>query len=404
MAEFHYKARDQFARLVTGTITAQRSEDAAGKLKGMGYVVIAVNEAHDVLPMSELGGFRRVSLEQINTFTRQLYSLLRAGIPLLESLEAIALQVDTRYFRTVINELIRDIKAGRSFSDALKNHPRVFNEIYTSMIKAAESSGMMVEITYRLTQLLEQEIDTRSRIKAATRYPLLALFVLCVGFFILVTFVIPRYAAIYSQFSVALPLPTQILIAVNVLITRYWLISLVIVVLVGIGMVRFVRSPLGKPLWDNFKLQVPVFGPLLKMLAMSRFARITSILMRSGVPILEVLDLVGHTSGNIIIERGVHTIRENVNQGKGIAEPMKVTNLFSPIVVQMVGIGEQTGKVDELLLSVADYYDRESGYMIKNLTTYIEPLLIFILSIMVLIMALGIFMPMWNLIRVFKPV
>ena len=165
---------------------------------------------------------------------------------------------------------------------------------------------------------------------------------------------------------------------------------------------RFIHSEVGRPIWDNFKLKVPVFGPLITLLTMSRFARVTSTLMSSGVGILQVLDLVANTSGNIIIARAINGIKESVNQGKGMSEPMKVGNLFPPIVVQMVSIGEQTGKVDALLLSVADYYDREAGYMIKNLTTYIEPILISVLASMVLLLALGIFMPMWNLIRVFK--
>ncbi|MBM3252430.1 MAG: type II secretion system F family protein, partial [Candidatus Omnitrophica bacterium] len=273
-----------------------------------------------------------------------------------------------------------------------------------SMIKAAETGGMMEEVLRRLSDLIEQEIDTRARIKAATRYPMIAFFVLCVGFLIVVTFVIPRFATVYGQFNTLLPLPTRILIAINIAIKKFWYLFILGFAAAIFGFLRFINSKIGQPLWDNFKLKVPIFGPLIQMLVMSRFARVTAILLKSGVPILEVLDLVSSASGNIIIARAIENIKASVNQGKGMSEPMKVSNLFSPIVVQMVSIGEQTGKVDELLLSVADYYDRESSYMIKNLTTYIEPILIFVLAAMVLLMALGIFMPMWNLIRVFKPV
>jgi MSHA biogenesis protein MshG len=290
-----------------------------------------------------------------------------------------------------------------NFSDALKKYTNIFGEVYVSMIRAAETSGRLVDVLLSLNNLIEQEIDTRSRINAATRYPMLAFFVLCVGFLIVVTFVIPRFSSVYGQFGARLPLPTLIMIGVSIAIRKYWYIFLIVLGLMVFGFWRFINSRGGRPIWDNFKLKVPVFGPLLTMLALSRFARITALLMKSGVPILEIMDLVGKASGNVIIGRAIMNIKESIKQGKGISEPMKVSGLFPPVVTQMVAVGEQTGKVDELLLSVADYYDRESGYMIKNLTTYIEPILIFVLALMVLVMALGIFMPMWNLIKVFKP-
>jgi len=288
-------------------------------------------------------------------------------------------------------------------SDGLAKHKNIFDDIYVGMIQSAEASGRMAEILERLAELIEQDIDTQARIKAATRYPLIALCVLCLGFLVVVTFVIPKFAALYSKFDAALPLFTRILINLNVAMQKFWYLFLLGSGILAFLFIRFINSKWGRPLWDNFKLKVPVFGPLMSMLVMSRFSRITSILMKSGVPILEVLDLVGRSSGNIMIIRAIENIRESVSQGEGMSEPMRVCGLFPPIVVQMVTIGERTGKVDDLLLGVADYYDKESGYMIKNLTTYIEPLLIFVLAVMVLIMALGIFMPMWNLIKVFQP-
>ncbi len=403
MANFKYKARDKFAKLVTGATLAENQAEAVKKLQEMGYVVLDISEVSEFSAENILRKFRRVRLEDLNTFTRQLYSLQKAGLPLLSGLEAIALQTENRYFKTVIEEISRDIRGGLSFSAALKKHSQVFDQVYINMIKAAESSGLMVDILGRLTLLIEQEIDTRSRIKASTRYPMLAFFVLCLGFLIVITFVVPRFANLYAQFNAALPLPTRIMIAVNVAVRKFWYLFILGIGGATFAFIRFINSKTGRPIWDNFKLKVPVFGPLVSMLIMSRFARVTAVLMKSGVPILEILDLVANTSGNIIIKRAIMNIKESVNQGKGISEPMKITNLFPPIVIQMVAIGEQTGRVDELLLEVADYYDRESGYMIKNLTTYIEPILIFVLAAMVLIMALGIFMPMWNLIRVFRP-
>lgn len=403
MPNFKYKARDKFAKLVTGTIGAQAREDAAKKLKEMGYIPVSVAKVSEIGADRILEKFKKVKLKEIGMFTRQLYSLLKAGVPLLSSLQAIALQIKNSYFKLVIEEIGRDIKGGLSFSEALVKHSSVFDSVYVNMVKSAEAGGKIVDILERLTELIEQDIETRARIKAATRYPMIAFFTLCLGFLIVVAFVIPRFASLYGRFDAILPLPTRILININLVVTKFWHLFILGVGGVIFLFIRFINSKIGRPLWDNLKLNIFVFGPLLSMLIMSRFTRITAILLKSGVPILEILGLVKNTSGNIIIARAIENIRASVNQGKGMSEPMKVSSLFPPIVIQMVSIGEQTGKVDELLLSVADYYDRESGYMIKNLTTYIEPILIFVLAGMVLIMALGIFMPMWNLIRVFKP-
>lgn len=403
MPNFKYKARDKFAKLVTGTTDAVTKDEAVKKLQEMNYVIIGINEIREFPAKDLLSKFKRVKLEELSTFTRQLYSMQKAGLPLLSGLESIAEQTGNRYFRAVIDEIARDIRGGLSFSAAIKKHPGVFDDIYVNMIKAAESGGLLVGILGRLTELIEQEIDNRSRIMAATRYPLLAFLVLCIGFLIIVTFVIPRFAIIYSQFNTALPLPTRILITISIVLRKFWFFAIFAVVGIIFAFIRFIHSEMGRPIWDNFKLKLPVFGPLVTMLVMSRFARVTAVLMKSGVPILEILDLVANTSGNIIIRRAIENIRASVNQGKGMSGPMKVCGLFPPIVVNMVATGEQTGRIDELLLSVADYYDRESGYMIKNLTTYIEPILIFVLAVMVMIMALAIFLPMWNLIKLFRP-
>jgi len=404
MPNFKYKARDKFAKPVSGTTVAESQTEAVKKLQDMGYTVVSMVQAAEFEASQILGRLgNRVTLPEVSTFTRQLYSLQKAGLTLLSSLEAIALQSDNRYFRMVIEEMARDIRGGVNFSEALKKHPHIFDDVYVSMIKAAESGGLMADILGRLSELIERQIDTRARIKAATRYPIIAFCVLCLGFLVVVTFVIPRFSTLYGQFNVALPLPTRILIGINLVIQKYW--YLLILALGGViyGFIRLINSSFGRPVWDNFRLKVPVFGPLVTLLTVSRFARVTAILMKSGVPILDILDLVGNTTGNIIIKRAILNIKQSVNQGQGMSEPMKVSGLFPPVVIQMVYAGEQTGRVDDLLLSVADYYDRETEYMIKNLTTYIEPLLIFFLACGVLVMALAIFLPMWNLIKVFRP-
>ncbi|MFH1414385.1 MAG: type II secretion system F family protein [Candidatus Omnitrophota bacterium] len=403
MPKFRYKVRDKFAKLISGTIESDDSDSAAGRLREMGYIPISISKFTEIKGFKLPEQFQRVKLQELDTFTRQLFSLQKAGVPILASLESIAKQTENKHFKIVIEEVAADVKSGSFLGDALAKQFKVFGDFYISMIKAAETGGALLEILERLCMVIEQDIDTQQKIKSATKYPMIAFFVLCIGFLIVVTFVIPRFATLYGQFGADLPFATRLLMALSLGIKRFW--YLVILGMAGafVGFRIFVNSKTGRPLWDTLKLKVPVFGKIMSMFMMARFARITAILMKSGVPILQVLDLVARTSGNYIIENALRNIREDVNQGKGMAEPMRSTNLFTPIVIQMVSIGEQTGRVDELLIGVADYYDRELGYIIRNLTTYIEPMLIFVLAIMVLFMALGIFMPMWNLIKVFKP-
>ena len=321
---------------------------------------------------------------------------------LLYSLEAIAKDIGDEYFEGIIRQIASDVKAGMSFSEALRKHTSVFGEIYISMIKAAESSGQLAFMLQNILQLIEGEIDTRQRIQMAIRYPLLVVLALCIAFLVLSIFVIPRFIVVYAQFNTALPLPTRVMIGLYIALKKFWYLFLAVIGGAIYGFLRFINSKRGRPLWDNFRIRIYIIGPLLKMLVISRFARVTAIMMRSGVPILDVLELAANTSGNVIISRVIRNIKDSVIQGKGISEPMRLSNLFPAAVIQMVSAGEQTGKTAELLLGVADYYDRESGYLIKNLTTYIEPALIFLLGIMVLGLALAIFLPMWNLYKLFQ--
>lgn len=402
MPNFKYKARDKFAKPITGVITADSEEDTANKLRGMGYTPISVSKASEVTTDKVMKKISSVKLHELHIFTRQLYSLQKAGVNLVSSLQAISQQTESKYFKGIIEEVLRDVQGGSTLSQAFAKHPRAFDSIYTGMIKAAEASGRMIEVLERISALIEQEIRTRSNIKSATRYPIIAFCALCIGFLIVITFVVPRFASLYAQYSADLPLPTRIMITTNLAIRKFWYIFLIAGPLIVFAFKKFINSDRGRPIWDNFKLGVPVFGPLLLLILMSRFARVTAILIKSGIPILEVLNLVAASVGNTKIVRAIDHIKESVSQGKGIAGPMRVSGLFPPIVVQMVSIGEDTGSVDELLMGVADYYDQEIEYMIKNLTSYIEPLLILVLGTMVLIMALGIFMPMWNLMQLFK--
>ncbi|MBM3255771.1 MAG: type II secretion system F family protein, partial [Candidatus Omnitrophica bacterium] len=281
-------------------------------------------------------------------------------------------------------------------------YPHIFNSMYIAAIKTAEASGTLNDALGRLAALGEYDEKIRMRIKTATRYPVFVVAAIIIGFFVLTALVVPRFAKIYNQFTTTLPLPTQILLGTHYAITHYWWLIIILAVIFSVGFTRFINTKKGRQLWDAFKLKVPIFGQLVLKLAMARFARISGTLLKTGVSLFEVLDLTAAGVGNVVIAKTIADIKKGVSEGKGFSEPMRESGVFPSIVVQMVYIGEQSGRLDDLLLHVADYYDSQVYYTVDNLTSLIEPLLIFVLGCAVLFMALGIFLPMWSLMNLFK--
>jgi type II secretory pathway component PulF len=401
---YGYKARDRYGKAISGSMRADNKDAVAKYLNSVGYVPIEIEENEDLTTglTRFLDMFKGVRLEDVNMFTRQLLTLQRAGIPLLTSLTILEKQAQNNFFRDILKEVAGRVEEGTSLSDALANYPNIFNDLYVNMIKAGEASGLLDEILERLTEFGEKELDTRAKVKSATRYPLITLGALCVAFLVVVTFVIPKFSSIFAQFKTQLPLPTKILLGLNVVIKRYWYLLLMLIGLIYFLIWRYLSTKSGRYRWDTLKLKLPLFGPLFNMFAMSRFARTMSLLLRSGLPILQVLDMTSKTVGNTVISQTINKIALSAREGKGVSEPMRLSGIFPPIVVQMVAVGEDTGKVDELLMKVSEYYDQQTDYAMKNLSTLIEPIFILILGVMVLIMALAIFLPMWNLIGLFK--
>jgi type II secretory pathway component PulF len=399
MATFRYRVRDKFGKAVSGVMNGDTKESVAKSLESMGYTPISIEELRQI---KALNVFKKVSLDELNLFTTQLLTLQRAGLPILLSLSAVNKQTRNEYFNSVIQQVITDIEGGGGLSSALANHPDVFNDLYVNMIKAGESSGALDDMLQRLAQLGEDELLMRSRVKSAVRYPMIVVATIFIALFVVLGFVIPKFATLFSSFKVQLPLPTRILLGLSGFITKFWFLVLIMIAGAVFGFIKFINGKQGRPIWDRFKLKLYVFGQLNLMIIMARFCRVASILLKSGLPILQILELVKKTVGNVIVERSIDNIKDSVAEGKGISEPMKVSALYPPIVVQMVAIGEETGKVDELLMRVAEYYDSQIDYMLKNLTTLIEPILIFFLGGIVLVMSLAIFLPMWDMAQLFR--
>ena len=403
MANFKYKIRDKHGRASTGMIEGETRESVATHFKQMGYMPILIEEQAQIIRNFNLFQrfFNRVGQEELIVFTRQLMTLQGAGVPILVSLGSITEQIANPYFKRIIEEIINDIESGKSFSDAISRFPSVFSNIYINMVRSGEAAGIMDEVLDRLATLMEHERETNMRVQQAIRYPLLVIMVIAIAFPVLVMFIIPKFSALFARFNTELPLPTKILLGVHFVISRYWPFIILAIIALVFGFKRFVDTKSGRYVWDSVKLKMPVFGQIFLKISLSRFSRMTALLTASGIPIISTLEIVRDSLGNRVITSSVDNIIHGISEGKGIAEPMKLSGLFPSIVVQMVKIGEETGKINELLLKVSDYYDSQVDYTVRNLTVLIEPILIFGLGMMVLTMALAIFMPMWNLLTVF---
>jgi MSHA biogenesis protein MshG len=403
MPNYQYKSRDKFGKEARGLMEGEDENSVAQKLIQMGFTPVSITEAREAIRGPKFSGSSiRVKFSELNMFTRQMATLQKAGLPILLALSALREQTENKIFKEVISQISRDIESGLSLSGALEKYPLIFDPLYLNMVASGEASGKLDQVLERLASLREHDQSIRLRIKSATRYPLIVVIAIIVGFVVLTTLVIPRYAKIYAQYTTALPLPTQILLGINYAVTKLWWLLIIAGVAAYFLFKQYINTKLGRFTWDSFKLKIPIFGPLFLKLSISRFTRITGTLMRSGIPILKILDISSGSTGNVVVSKAIQNIKNNVAEGKGMAEPMKISGLFPPIVTQMVAVGEETGKLDDLLIHVADYYDEQVDYTVNNLTSLIEPILIFVLGLAVLFMALGIFLPMWNLMSIFK--
>jgi type II secretory pathway component PulF len=403
MPVYYYKARDNSGKAVTGTVEASSRETAGEHIENLGALPILIQEqaagSSEAIKLSDFFG-GNVKSEDMIMFTFQISTLIGAGIPLLTSLETLSKQIENRTLRSVLQQATRDVESGNPLSESLAKHPGVFPAIYANMIRAGEASGNLQEIFIHLGEMIEHEEEVRAKIGAALRYPKMVVFALGLAFAIVITFVMPRFVSVFNQFKLALPLPTRILIGMNTIILDYWAPVLIGIVLVFFLIKWMINTPKGRYWWDSVKLNLPIFGPLFLKVALSRFTYMMGILNRSGIPIIENLQLTAMSIGNDVVSEAIQSIRKSVSEGKGFEEPMKNIKLFTPLVVQMVAVGETSGELDDVLLKVSRYYDMEVDYGTRHLSTYLEPVLTLLIGIAVLFFALAIFLPMWDLTKI----
>ena len=401
MPSFEYKAVTPSGQIVTEVLEAPNEQSAAREIYRKGYRPVALKKKKETKEAEGSGGggglfAPKIKTEEIVLFTRELVTLLRAGVPMLTALEALASQ-STKQLGEVLNKIYVDVMAGKSFSQALDKHPKVFSKLFVNSVRAGEMSGSLDEVLERMAEVLKHDEEARKKVKSAMRYPILVVLAMIGAFAIIMTMVVPKFAMIFTGLNVALPLPTRILLGTSEIVKKYILHILGISAVGFIGFKLYVRTLRGRLWWDGLKMKMPLIGPLVTKSAMARFTKMFETLNRSGLPIIQTLTTVSSAVGNSVIENTIKQVAAGVEQGQGIAGAMKKYELFPPMVTRMIAIGEQSGSLDDMLGSVAAHYDVEVEYAVKGLTSMIEPALTIVLGGAVMVMAFGIFLPMWNL-------
>lgn len=404
MPKFSYHAINETGKAITGVLEADSAEIASSILSKRGCIPIKVIQGGDEAKRDIITGIKeklaRVKPRDLILFTKQFRTMLKAGLPVLTILKVLEAQTENPKLKKIAEEMTTDIKEGLSLLDAFKKHQNVFSPLYCSMIRAGESSGALPEVLDRLIYITEHENKIKSDIKSALQYPIIVVIFLGVAFFVLLTFVIPKFAAIFKSAGLELPLPTLICIGMNEFLANYWYLLLAGAIGAIVVIVLYLKTEQGQYIKDMSFIKVPVMGELFIKASMSRFASIFSILQSSGINILESIAILSDTIGNKAISREFDRVKEQLEEGRGIAEPLRSAKYFPPMVVNMVAVGEESGSLDEMLREVSAHYDDEVEYSMHRMSEAIGPILTIGLAAVVGFFAIAIFLPMWDLTKI----
>lgn len=399
MSLYQYTSRNQQGETVVGTLEAANEENVANELFRTGLTPIKIREVPAVkkFDINEYIGNKKVSLEDLILFSRQMYSLTKAGIPILRALMGLSESTFNQTLKNTIQLVLKDLESGQPLARALSQHPKVFSDLYVSIVHVGENSGKLDEAFKQLAAYLELERETIKRIKSATRYPTFVLVAMGIGLGIINIFVIPAFAGVFTKLGAELPWQTQVLISTSNFFVSYWHLLLIF----GFGLYGGIQSWLGtvdgRYQWDRWKLRLPILGSLFERIHLGRFCRSFAMMLKSGIPIVQGLNVVSRALGNEFMAKKIVEMRSNIERGESFLQSAASTALFTPLVLQMISVGEETGGVDEMLAEAADFYEQEVDYELKGLADAIEPVMIIGIGAMVLVLALGVFLPLWDL-------
>ncbi|MGB0495080.1 MAG: type II secretion system F family protein [Kangiellaceae bacterium] len=403
MPNFQYTAVLASGKSSQGVMDAADEEAVADRLLSSGATPISVKEAENAsgLMQKDLGDIfqvKTVQLQDIVMFSRQMFSLTKAGIPLTRAINGLKESSSSKPLKTALEAIHSDLNSGTNLATAFSRHPNVFSELYVSLIHVGENSGRLEEAFLQIARYLELEQETSQRIKSATRYPVIVLTLIMAALFIINIFVLPEFAKMFSAFNAGeLPLATRMLMATSNFFVNYWPHVFILGIMIYFAIQYYLKTSKGALLWDEQKLKLPIFGSIIYRSLLSRFSRTFAMMSRSGMPLISSLNITGRVVDNHWVAGHIINMRDGVERGESISQVAQRTELFSPLILQMINVGEETGQLDNMLDEVADFYENQVDYDLKKVSDYIEPVLIVFIGIVVLILALGVYLPMWDL-------
>lgn len=404
MALFAYSGRNRDGIAIKGELEANSADAVANQLQQSGITPISIDEhqssASVTTQITQRFSRRQPKLDDLIQFSRQLYTLMHAGVPIIRSLNGLADNVDNPVFAEILRKVSTDLEAGHDLANALNQHPKVFSDLFVSMIQVGEQTGRLDEALLRIASYLEREKDTRDQIKSAMRYPIFVMTAISIAMVVINIWVIPVFAKIFEKFNAELPWQTKLLLSVSDFSVTFWPHILAALLITFVVSRQYIKTTQGKLKWDHFKLKIPVVGIILNLALLARFASAFAMMMRSGVPLVQGLVVVSRAVDNHYVEQHIQGMRTGIERGESLTNTAANSKMFTPLVMQMIAVGEETGAVDDMLEYVAEFYEREVDFRLKNLSSAIEPILIVIIGIMVLVLALGVFLPMWDLSKV----
>jgi MSHA biogenesis protein MshG len=405
---FSYTARDASGQLKQGQIEAENAAAVADDLTRRSLTPITIESmGQDSVESGAMTGdlteyFKKPGRAELILFSRQMHALTKAGVPIITGMKRIADSTSHEKMREIIEEMVDELESGRELATAMSSYPEVFSTLYIGMIRIGEQSGRLDESFYRMFEFLERDENTLRNIKSAIRYPTLVMVAIAIAVAIIMIFVIPQFASIYESFNLVLPLPTRIIIGTAEFFAEYWMFLLVGLLATFFGFRHYINTPDGRLKWDKQKLKFPVIGSIVLRGTLARFASAFAMTYRSGMQILEGMKIVSQAVDNAYIQTKIQEMREGIARGENLSNVTIQARVFTPLVIQMIVIGEETGNLEDMLQEVTDFYEREVDYDVKRLSSLIEPLLTVAIGVLVLVLALGVFLPMWDLVQAAK--
>lgn len=406
MAIYEFKGRNVEGRLITGQLDASSQDAAVNQLIGRGVTPVEIKEFIEQLSLSEkfarATNRGRVETVELIMFCRQMHTITRAGIPLVKGLRGLSASLRNYAFQQALNDIVERLEAGVELSTAMRAHPKIFQNLFVSLVSVGENSGRLDLVFKQLSEYMERDLATMKSIKTALRYPSFVLIAITIAIVIINVKVIPAFAGMFAKFGAQLPLPTRILIGISDFFVNYWMYVFAVIVALVAWTYHYVNTPEGSRVWGRKKLRLIVVGDIIERASLARYARSFGLMLNAGLPLSNALELSARAVDNPYLGDKIRGIRAGVERGEGLFQTHLVSGMFTPLVLQMISVGEESGQVDSLLAEVATFYESEVEYDVKQLSDRIEPIMIVIMAGFVTVLALGIFLPMWDMYNIQK--